>query len=126
ARIFVEKHRAWVAARLGRLRLAAPFAQDVVVPLRGEPHRITHRQGARGTVWTETDGRDARLLCVAGQAQHLTRRVADFLQREAKRDLEAASRRFARDLGVAIRRLSVRDQASRWGSCSSTGVLSFS
>jgi hypothetical protein len=126
ARIFVEKHRAWIAARLGRLPLAAPFAQDVVVPLRGEPHRITHRQGARGTVWTETDGRDARLLCVAGQAQHLTRRVADFLQREAKRDLEAASRRFARDLGVAIRRLSVRDQASRWGSCSSTGVLSFS
>jgi hypothetical protein len=126
ARIFVEKHGAWIAARLGRLPLAAPFAQDVVVPLRGEPHRIAHRRGARGTVWTESDGCGARLLCVAGQAQHLTRRVADFLQREAKRDLEAASRRFARDLGVAIRRLSVRDQASRWGSCSSTGVLSFS
>ena len=40
--------------------------------------------------------------------------------------LEAASRRHAQSLGVAFKRVSVRDQSSRWGSCSSTGVLSFS
>jgi predicted metal-dependent hydrolase len=77
-------------------------------------------------VWTESDGNGGRLLCVAGQAAHLNRRLADFLQREAKRDLEAVSRQFATKLGLAVRRLSVRDQSSRWGSCSSTGVLSFS
>jgi predicted metal-dependent hydrolase len=52
--------------------------------------------------------------------------VHDYLKREAKRDLEAASRAAAQALGVAIKRVSVRDQASRWGSCSSTGVLSYS
>jgi predicted metal-dependent hydrolase len=98
----------------------------VLLPFRGEPHRITHRQGARGTVWTESDGNGGRLLCVAGHAPHLGRRVADFLQREAKCDLEAASRRFATDLGLRVRRVCVRDQSSRWGSCSTTGVLSFS
>src|SRR5437870_2572055 len=46
--------------------------------------------------------------------------------REAQRDLEAASRRYAAELGVAIKRICVRDQSSRWGSCSNTGVLSFS
>jgi predicted metal-dependent hydrolase len=105
---------------------AAPFADGAVVPLRGEPHRITHRRGARGTVWTESDGNGGRLLCVAGHVPHLNRRVTDFLRREAKRDLDAASRRFARDLGLAIDHVSVRDQSSRWGSCSTTGVLSFS
>jgi predicted metal-dependent hydrolase len=126
ARSFAEKHGAWIAARLGRLPRAAPFADGVVVPLRGDPHRIAHRQGLRGTVWTETDGDGGWLLCVAGHAAHLNRRVADFLQREAKRDLETASRRFAHELGVVIRRVTVRDQSSRWGSCSTTGVLSFS
>jgi predicted metal-dependent hydrolase len=126
ARSFAEKHGAWIAARLGRLPQAAPFVHGVVVPLRGEPHTITHRHGARGTVWTETGSNSGPSLCVAGQAPHLHRRIADFLHREAKRDLEAASRRFARDLGVAIRRVTVRDQSSRWGSCSTTGVLSFS
>ena len=53
-------------------------------------------------------------------------RVGDFLKREAKRDLEAASRRAAEKLGVSVKRVSVRDQSSRWGSCSSTGVLSYS
>ena len=66
------------------------------------------------------------LLCVAGEAPHIDRRVSDFLRREALRDLEAASRRAAEQLGVAIKRISVRDQSSRWGSCSTTGVLSYS
>ena len=41
------------------------------------------------------------LLCVAGEAPHVDRRVGDFLRREAKRELEAASRRFAAELGVS-------------------------
>jgi len=52
--------------------------------------------------------------------------VRDYLKREAKRDLDAASRLAAMALGVEFRRISVRDQTSRWGSCSSTGVLSYS
>src|SRR5262249_31950751 len=39
---------------------------------------------------------------------------------------DAASRRHAETLGVKISRLTVRDQSSRWGSCSTTGALSFS
>jgi predicted metal-dependent hydrolase len=126
ARDFAQKHGGWIAARLNRLPEAAPFAHGFEVPLRGVPHRIVHRRGERGTVWTDADGRGGLLLCVAGEAPHLDRRIGDFLKREAKRDLEAASRRHAESLGVAIKRVSVRDQSSRWGSCSNTGVLSFS
>ena len=126
ARAFAQKHGGWIAARLGRLPEAVSFAHGVTVPLRGVPHRITHRRSARGTVWTETDAEGRRLLCVAGEAPHVDRRIADFLRREAKRELETASLRYAAELGVSIRRVSVRDQASRWGSCSTTGVLSYS
>src|SRR6187455_1154971 len=43
AREFAQKHGGWIAARLGRLPEATPFAHGVVVPLRGSPHRIVHR-----------------------------------------------------------------------------------
>jgi predicted metal-dependent hydrolase len=125
AREFAEKHGGWIAARLERLPKPAPFSHGATVPLRGFDHRIEHRPGERGTVWIETDARE-RTLCVAGEAPHVARRVQDFLKREAKRDLETASRAAAAKIGVAVKRVSVRDQSSRWGSCSTTGVLSYS
>jgi predicted metal-dependent hydrolase len=126
AREFAQKHGAWIAARLDRLPKAAPFADGILVPLRGVPHRIMHCRERRGTVWTEAAADGAPLLCVAGNPPHIDRRIGDFLRREAKRDLEAASLRFAGELGVNIKRVAVRDQSSRWGSCSTTGSLSFS
>jgi predicted metal-dependent hydrolase len=126
ASAFAQKHGAWIAARLERLPKAAPFADGAMVPLRGIDTRIVHRQGARGTVWLETGSDGERLLCVAGAAPHVARRVRDYLKREAKSDLEAASKRAAEALGVTVKRVSIRDQSSRWGSCSSTGVLSYS
>jgi predicted metal-dependent hydrolase len=126
ARDFAQQHGGWIAARLKRLPEAAPFVHGIEVPLRGIPHRIVHRRSVRGTVWTDTDDRGQRLICVAGEPPHVDRRIGDFLKREARCDLEAASSRYAARLGIAIKRISIRDQSSRWGSCSNTGELSFS
>ena len=126
AQAFAEKHGGWIATRLTRLPTTVPFAHDTIVPIRDVPHRIVHRRGERGTAWFETDGEGQRLLCVAGAAPHVGRRVSDFLKREVRHDLEFASRGYAEKLGVAVKRVAVRDQSSRWGSCSTTGMLSYS
>jgi predicted metal-dependent hydrolase len=126
AKEFAQKHGGWIAARLHRLPQAAPFAHGTTVPLRGQTHRIVNRRGMRGTVWIEIGENGDRSLCVAGEPEYVDRRVHDFLRREAKSDLEVASRRAAEMIGVRIKRVSVRDQSSRWGSCSTTGVLSYS
>jgi predicted metal-dependent hydrolase len=126
AQHFAQKHGAWIAARLNRLPGATALADGVEVPLRGIMHRVSHRPGRRGVVWTETKDDGTHLLCVAGEAPHINRRVIDFFKREAAADLGMASRRYAGMLDVTIKRISIRDQTSRWGSCSCTGVLSYS
>ncbi len=125
AREFAERHSAWIGVRLARLPRPAPFEHLAKAPLRGVDHTIVHRPGARGVVWIES-GEHGPLLCVAGEAAHVARRVGDFLKREARKDIEAAVARHARTLNVKPMRIAVRDTVSRWGSCTSTGRLSFS
>lgn len=126
ARDFAQRHAAWIGARLRRLPQPVPFAPGERVPLRGVDHLIAHRPAARGTAWTETGADGAALLCVAGAAEHVARRVADFMKREARRDLETAVARHVAGIGARARKITLRDTTSRWGSCTADGSLSFS
>src|SRR6187402_2241028 len=110
AKAFAAGHGAWIAARLGRLPKAAPFEAGTLVPLRGVLHKIVHRAGSRGTVWAEARDSGEKILCVAGEAEHVDRRVHDFLKREARADLQKSSTQYARELGVKVTRLTIRDQ----------------
>jgi predicted metal-dependent hydrolase len=130
AKDFVERHAAWIGVRLRRLPAPMPFGPGEMVPVRGVMHRIVHCPRHRGTVWlepTRTDAPDGLpCLCVSGEAPHIARRVQDFLMREARHDIEAATMRHAAKIGVTPSRITLRDTTSRWGSCSAAGSLNFS
>lgn len=125
-RRFADAHAGWIAQRLQRLPDRVPFEAGAMVPLRGEPHRIVHWSGVRGSTAVATDAAGSPIIAVAGEAPHIPRRVRDFLLGQARRDLSAAVARHTAVLGVPARSISLRDTRSRWGSCSAQGRLNFS
>lgn len=122
---FVATQRGWLEQRLGALPGRIAFRDGMVIPLRGEPHRIVHSLPARGTTRVEP-GNPEPLLVVHGTPEALPGRVLRFLKAEAAADLTAASVRYAAQLGVSIGKITIKDTVSRWGSCSARGDLAFS
>jgi predicted metal-dependent hydrolase len=124
AKAFAEKHATWIETRLRRLAADIAFEPGAMIPFKGVPHRILHKPERRGTVKVEAG--ELPVLAVAGEAPHLQRRLTDWLKRQARKDLTAAVERHCAAAGARHASVSVKDTASRWGSCSSAGALSFS
>ena len=110
----------WVAQHLAALPVVAPLADGGAVTIDGTPHPIRHVPGARGGAWIE-----AGELHVSGDPDFLARRVSDFLRSEARRRFSAQALAKAAAAGLVVRRVSVKDTRTRWGSCSADGALMF-
>lgn len=122
AESFLDKHRTW--AERERLRVAAQHApvewpEGHVILLHGEPFGLR----------TETRGR-SRMLVVGDQRVRITADAGDLrpatevaLRHIATRELVPRLQALAQQHGLTVARISIRNQRSRWGSCSRAGVI---
>jgi predicted metal-dependent hydrolase len=99
-----------------------PFVEGAVVPVLGVPHLICRESDRLAPPVAIADGE----IRVRGDPAHLSRRVRDHLKLLAAREFARRARELATRVERRIARVTVRDTRSRWGSCSSTGALSFS
>ncbi|MBO9195861.1 M48 family metallopeptidase [Rhizobium sp. 16-449-1b] len=122
---FLDRHQGWLMTKLAKFSTDTGLNDGGTILFRGVSHRIQHTGSLRGlTEATVIDGKP--VLRVSGMPEHLGRRIATFLKKEARADLERLAKFHAHSIRAPIKSISMKDTRSRWGSCSAEGNLSFS
>lgn len=121
---FASDRQEWIASQLDDSLRAREFAEGMRIPYRGIMHKIVRSGGPRAPVCVETYPEPS--ICVGGDAAHINRRIVDWMKREARSILNERVDHYCRQLNKQRRIIRIRDTRTRWGSCTSDGVLSFS
>ena len=122
---FLDRYRGWLATRLAKLDVHGGLCDGAEINIRGVAHRIVHTGALRGLTEIARDG-DQPVIRVSGLEEHLGRRIADLLKKEARADLDALVEKHTAAVGRKASSVTLRDTRSRWGSCTYDGALNFS
>lgn len=119
---FLEQKRRWVE----RVFAATPSQRRIcpgdVIEFLGRRVTLVHAPSQRSNKFICQN--DVYTLVVGGDADMFERRVRDFIKAEFLTAVRAMVKTAPRELWPS--RIAVRDTTSRWGSCSSSGTISFS
>jgi predicted metal-dependent hydrolase len=119
---FILKHASWIERERLRLRATAvpvEWSQGVVLLLRGARVKVedVHIDGCRRVRYGE------RSLCVPAEAVNLRPYIEADLRALARTELAPRLHALARVHGLTVAGVTIRNQTSRWGSCSRAGRI---
>lgn len=113
----------WLTADAERRPEATWFTQPLL--LFGSPHALQYRSASR---WSFEIGDD--VLHITGPAptaheEALKRALIGWLRQLAADDLRSRVTAWSRRIGVDVAKVQVKEQKTRWGSCSTRGNVNF-
>ncbi len=122
---FLKRHKGWLENKLFDYPDDTRPVPGGTILIRGIPHRIVHTGKLRGlTEAGEENGEP--ILRVSGLEDHVGRRIADYLKKLARSELDRLVAHHAGLSGKRYKDVTLKDTRSRWGSCSTAGNLNFS
>ena len=122
AQRFLERHAAWLEEERAGVRasyVTPVWTAGATMWLRGDPVIIRIEQSGGRPFARYGD----RSVAIPSDAVDLRAYIQRDLRQLAREELGARLRQLAAELGLTVSGLTIRNQQSRWGSCSRTGRI---
>ena len=117
---WAASQRSWVDARLAESEPGRPLLPGSLIPFEGKDLRLQWREGGSRSLLL-ADG----ILSCGGPIEAFPRRIEGWLRARARDLLSADTAEMAGKAGVTVRRVSIGDAGTRWGSCSASGSIRY-
>ncbi|MXR52057.1 DUF45 domain-containing protein [Halovenus sp. WSH3] len=123
--ILLHENAAWVVEKKRKFdtyREDIPqrkFEPGESFPYLGNPHEVIIERRSSSVVGDNT----LRLAKHHVQETSVKRALETLYRRKARERFESQANRYASEMGVEYEKIEVRNQRTKWGSCSTTGTL---
>ena len=121
---FLRKHQGWISRQARALPERTRLLPGTRLGILGVERLIRQDTSSRAPARL-ADGPEGPEVIV-GRTDFPESRVVDLLREEARRHMTAVTREKASAIERPFRSVRIKDTTSRWGSCSSTGEISYS
>ncbi len=131
----VHRHRRWIATHQGRIRaqVAARSERPTLdrgreILFHGESHRVISLAAIDGRRSATVGLAEGRLVVTSPplEKRSTAALLEHWFRAEARRDIETRVATRSQEMALSAKRITIRDQKTRWGSAARSGTLSFS
>jgi predicted metal-dependent hydrolase len=117
---FLSKHTDWVIQKLNSTKSKSSINNNEIF-YRGKKFSLKFTNGK-----LEFKIEDNNLIVSSYSHASGKRALLDKLKLEAKKEIKDSAKKFSKMMDVSYLQIRLKDQSSRWGSCSSKNNLNFS